>query len=179
MIFESPSRLVTPTGSVGERIAWAALSHVTVIGGCATWRDLETETGSNWREIKTGVNKLIARGIVTREIDRSGIELLRLRPEYRLRFCSMFRRILPEAEIVGGPKPFTVGEDVRSLVSLTEDFPVDSLLVYCSQRFPQYLNDKARERLGRVVVDYGYEEEARRPYGPAFSRHLWEGHLYK
>jgi hypothetical protein len=144
---------VVPTGTMSERMVWAALTHITAIWGFATWMDLKQETGSTWRQLETAVTKLVCLGIATREMD-SGVELLRLKPEYRHRFSRMYRRLYPLAEIEGGGKPHTVEptvqEDMSSLRALTDGFPDDSLLAFALERFPYFLTEKARDRAKKL-----------------------------
>jgi hypothetical protein len=144
---------ITPSGTVEERMIWAALCHTTASAGFTTWRGLEAETGSSFDEIDAAVNSLVARGIATRETDADGIELFRLKPEYRLQFAMVYRRLLPMAAILGGPKPFALEEDVRALWHFNEEFPLESLLAFALTAYPQFLTDDVRGLVNQARAD--------------------------
>jgi hypothetical protein len=151
--------MVVPTGSVEERMIWAAMCRISTDWNFTSWRHLQAETGSSWSEIDAAINKLVARGIAERWIDEEGIHLFRLQPEYQMQFALVYRRLFPNAQILGGPKPYTLKEDIHAMYYFIGYFPLKSLLAFAVTKFPQYVTAEAREIVARALAAEAEKEK--------------------
>jgi hypothetical protein len=120
-----------PTGTIEERIVWAAIRRLTFFFGICHWTTIQKETGCSYQEIYPALIKLEARGIVKIVPDAcEGIYMITLNPEHAIKFPQAYARLLPSAEILGGRQEPTPEEDQHSICYLLETFPPEAIQEY-------------------------------------------------